>query len=206
MNLLDLEVVKEAVAVLKKGGVIAFPTETSYGLGASAQEPAALEKIYQIKQRSKSKPLLVLISSHNQLDGLVDTITECAIKLMDRFWPGPLTILFKARPGLHWALTGNTGKIGVRLSSHPLANEIVSRLGIPVTATSCNKSNRQAANSPEEVKASLGECMPDYICDGGQTPGGLPSTIVDATLPIPKIVRVGVVDPKDILAECGIEP
>ncbi len=202
----DPEAVKRAVSILKKGGVIAFPTETSYGLGASIKAPKALERIYEIKKRPKEKPLLVIISSLEQLNELAEELTPAARALISKFWPGPLTLLFKARPGLHWALTGSTGKIGIRLSSHPWAREIVSKLAIPITATSCNLAGAPPANSPEEVAERLKHCLPDYICPAGPTPGGPPSTIVDTTISPPAIIRAGAVDPADILHECEKVP
>ncbi len=202
----DQDAVKKAVFVLKKGGVIAFPTETSYGLGASIYAPEALERIYEIKKRPKDKPLLVIISSLEQLDQLAAETTPAAKIIMERFWPGPVTLLFKARRGLHQALTGNTGKVGVRLSSNPWAKAIVSELGFPITATSCNLAGEPPANSPAEVKERLGEHAVDYVCPAGKTPGGLPSTIVDTTTCPPTIVRPGAVDPADILRECGKAP
>jgi len=198
----DQEAVKRAVSILKKGGVIAFPTETSYGLGASISTDKALERIYEIKKRPKEKPLLVIISSLEQLDYLAEDITPAAQALIAKFWPGPLTLLLKARHGLHWALTGSTGKVGVRLSSHPWATAIVSSLGIPITATSCNLAGAPPANTPEEVAKRLKYYPLDYICPAGPTPGGPPSTIVDTTVSPPMIIRAGAADPADILRVC----
>lgn len=185
--------VEEAARFLRAGGVVAFPTETSYGLAASILSLPALERIFRMKRRPSEKPLLVLVSRVPELMGLTDVIPEEAIPLMDRFWPGPLTILFPALPDLPWPLAGPTGKIGVRISSHPLAQALVTAVGSPITATSANLSGLAPACDPEEIRRQFAGDPPDAILDGGRTTGGPPSTIVDATTSPVLIVRVGAI-------------
>ena len=184
--------IDEAVAILKNGGVIAFPTETFYGLGADARNDEAIEKIFGIKGRDFKNPILVVIGDTGHLDNVAEDIPEEARKLMDRFWPGPLTIVFRAAPSVSPKLTAGTGKIGIRLTSHPIAMEISKRLGGPLTATSANFSGMPECSSAVEVLSQL-EGNLDGVIDGGQTPGGKGSTIVDVTVSPEKILREGVI-------------
>ncbi|NIA08498.1 MAG: threonylcarbamoyl-AMP synthase [Nitrospiraceae bacterium] len=187
--------IQQAADIIKRGGVVAFPSETSYGLAASISHVHALERIYAIKKRAKNKPLLILISDSSQLVMLVSRIPPVAVDLIRRFWPGPLTILFPARPGLPWPLCGDTKKIGIRISSHPWAQALVKTLGSPMTATSANISGHPSTCTAGEVAEQLQFPAPDYILDGGLTPGGAPSTIIDVSTAPPHIVREGAIDP-----------
>lgn len=189
---IDPEKIDEAVAILKSGGVIAFPTETFYGLGADARNEAAIEKIFGIKGRDFKNPILVVIGDVRHLETLADDVPDEARKLMSRFWPGPLTIVFRAAPSVSPKLTAGSGKIGIRLTSHPVAMKISKRLGGPVTATSANLSGAPECSSAVEVISQL-EGKIGGIVDGGQTPGGKGSTIVDATVSPVKVLREGVI-------------
>lgn len=184
--------IDEAVAVLKNGGVIAFPTETLYGLGADASNEAAIEKIFEIKGRDFKNPILVVIGDVTHLDAFAADIPEEAQKLMDRFWPGPLTIVFRAAPSVSPKLTAGSGKIGIRLTSHPVAMAIAERLGGPLTATSANLSGAPECSSAAEVLSQM-EGKLDGVVDGGHTPGGKGSTIVDVTEYPPKVLREGMI-------------
>jgi L-threonylcarbamoyladenylate synthase len=181
-----------AVAILKSGGVIAFPTETFYGLGADARNEAAIEKIFGIKGRDFKNPILVVIGNVRHLDTFAAEIPAAARTLMDRFWPGPLTLVFKASPSVSPMLTAGSGKIGIRLTSHPVATELSRKLGGPVTATSANLSGAPECSSAYEVISQL-EGKLDGIVDGGHTPGGKGSTIVDVTSSPPKLLREGMI-------------
>ncbi len=184
--------IDQAVAILSSGGVIAFPTETFYGLGADARNEAAIEKIFGIKGRDFKNPILVIIGDERHLDAFAAEIPAAARKLMDRFWPGPLTLVFRATPSVPPKLTAGSGKIGIRLTSHPVAAELSSRLGGPVTATSANLSGSPECSSAGEVISQL-EGKLDGIVDGGRTPGGKGSTIVDVTSRPPKLLREGMI-------------
>jgi L-threonylcarbamoyladenylate synthase len=184
--------IDEAVAILKSGGVIAFPTETFYGLGADARNEAAIDKIFGIKGRDFKNPILVVIGARDHLDAFAADIPEKARKLMDRFWPGPLTIVFRAAASVSPKLTAGSGKIGIRLTSHPIAAELSGKLGGPVTATSANLSGAPECSSAEEVISQLKGKL-DGIVDGGRTPGGKGSTIVDVTSHPPKLLREGMI-------------
>jgi L-threonylcarbamoyladenylate synthase len=184
--------IDEAVAILKSGGVIAFPTETFYGLGADARNEAAIDKIFGIKGRDFSNPILVVIGDVTHLDTFAEDIPTEARKLMNRFWPGPLTIIFNAARVVSPKLTAGSGKIGIRLSSHPVARELSKRLGGPLTATSANLSGAPECSSAAEVISQL-EGKLDGVVDGGHTPGGKGSTIVDMSSCPPKVLREGMI-------------
>ena len=173
----DIGSVRLAAAVLRRGGLVGFPTETYYGLAADPFNPDAVAALFTVKQRPRHKPILTLIGGLEQLSLLVAEVPDAFVPLMERFWPGPLTLLFPAKAGLPPGLTAGGGTIGVRMSPHPAAVELISAFGGPVTATSANRSGRSAATTAEELRASLGDAL-DMIIDGGTTPGGPPSTIV----------------------------
>jgi len=172
--------------------VLAFPTETFYGLAADALDGEALQRIFMVKGREGDKPLLLLVSDRTWLPGLVKDISPQAESLMKRFWPGPLTLVFEASAHMSPLLTANTGKIGLRISSHPVAQALVRVVGRAITATSANVSGQPSASEAREVFQSLGKKI-DAILDGGKTPGGLGSTVVDVSGVSPKIIRQGAI-------------
>jgi L-threonylcarbamoyladenylate synthase len=192
------EAVGRAAEVIRGGGVVAYPTETVYGLGALAFHEGALEQIYGLKQRQRQKPLSILIADSSGLEGLVQTIPGRARALMARFWPGPLTLLFLAAPHLPFILTGSGRKLGVRVSSHPVARELVRAVKAPITATSANRSGAPSCRTGEQVFSQLGGRL-ELILDDGLTPGSEGSTIADVTVEPPKIVRVGVIAAEEVL-------
>ncbi|MDP3029128.1 MAG: L-threonylcarbamoyladenylate synthase [Deltaproteobacteria bacterium] len=194
----DEEAIRKACAVLKQGGILAFPTETFYGLGADALNEQALKRVFALKQRDYAKPLLVIISEKDQLHSLVSDIPSVAEKLMDSFWPGPLTIIFKARKGLPSLLTGGTDTVGIRISSHPVARSLASTFGLPLTATSANLSGGRNPITAQDVCDQLGGRV-DMILDAGETKGIKGSTIIDVTLSPPRIVREGDVPVDEIM-------
>jgi len=188
----DAEKLAEAVRVLYEGGVIAFPTETFYGLGADARNETAVDKIFRIKGRNFRNPLSVIVANDRDVIPLVEEIPAVAKILMQTFWPGPLTLVFQASSSVLPHLTADMGKIGIRVSSHPIARFLAAGLAGPLTATSANLSGGPEISRPEEV-IELFRGKVDIIVDGGPTPGGLPSTIVDLTADRPFLVRPGAV-------------
>ena len=182
--------IKDIQSVLNSGGVIAFPTDTFYGLGADPFNLNALSKVFRIKQRPLNKPLLVLIHSLDQLADLTQEVTDNARKLMERFWPGPLTLIFKAAPGLPDALTAGTGTIGIRLPGHPFTRRFLETLGRPLTAPSANLSNAEEPKTAQQVASTLEDKL-DLIVDGGSTPGGKSSTVLDTTTNPATLIREG---------------
>lgn len=189
---------EQAVELLRRGGVIAFPTETFYGLAVDPGNERALEKLYRLKGRHQSKPILVLVDDQQKLAELVTSVPSCYLPLIAEFWPGPLTLVFDSRPELSPLLTAGTSTLGVRISSNPVAADFVRLAGIPVTATSGNRSGYSPAVSPEEVAEQFPTGL-DYIVDGGTTAGGQPSTIVGCHNDRPVIFRHGAVAESEIL-------
>lgn len=184
--------------VLGAHGVIALPTESFYGLGASPFDEQALTKLWQIKGRSEGKPVLILIGDASQLGLFVQRIPPAATALMNAFWPGPLTIVFPAVAGLSTAVTAGTGSVGIRLSAWPPLQDLLRRVG-PVTGTSANREDMPPSTTAEEVRHSFGNEI-DLIVDAGPTPGGRPSTVIDVRGPI-RIVRDGAIEQDAIVTQ-----
>jgi len=189
----DPSALSRAVDLLRNGGVAAYPTETFYGIGADAGNQSAIDKIFDLKGRERINPIPLIIGDRSLLEAIVEDVPAAATSLIETFWPGPLTIVFRAAaPSLNPALTGGTGKIGVRLSSHPLARLLSNGISGAITATSANLSGEAECVSAEEVTASLGERIQTVI-DGGRAPGGKGSTVIDVTSSPPRIYRRGAV-------------
>jgi L-threonylcarbamoyladenylate synthase len=183
---------ERARKILIKGGLVAFPTESFYGLAVDASNEDAIRRLFKVKKRRDNSPILVLIPSIGYLKGYVADVPEIALALIERFWPGGLTLLFKAGPDISRLLTAGTAKIGVRISSHPVAAALALAVGSPITGTSANISGRPGCVTAGEVHVSFGKGV-DLILDGGKTAGGKGSTILDVTVNPPEIVREGMV-------------
>lgn len=195
----DAEKLADALRILREGGVVAFPTETFYGLGADARSETAVEKIFRIKGRNFRNPLSVIVANESDVIPLVEEIPAAAQILMKTFWPGPLTMVFRASSSVLPLLTADTGKIGIRVSSHPLAGLLAGGLGGPLTATSANLSGGPECSSADAVIRTLGG-LPVSVIDGGKTPGGAGSTILDVTVFPPRILREGAISGDSILS------
>jgi L-threonylcarbamoyladenylate synthase len=185
-------VLTRAAEILARGDIIAYPTETFYGLGADATNEKAIQTIFAIKGRNFNNPISVIIDQATQLQSLVEDIPDSASRLMQAFWPGALTIVFKAAGDVSPLLTAGTDKIGVRVSSHPAARAIAAKLGRPFTATSANLSGAPECSTADEIINQIGDKL-DAIVDLGKTAGGIGSTIIDITCNPPKILRQGVI-------------
>ena len=186
-------VLKKAAELLSAGGLVAFPTETFYGLGANALDPQAVGRVYASKGRPESKPLLVLVDSVRMVQSLVEGVPAAACTLMTKYWPGPLTLVFRARGNLPVELTAGTGTVGVRMPAHPVAFGLVRTAGFPVTAPSANLSGEAPPTTAADVQRIF-EGKIELILDGGATTGGLPSTIVDVTVTPPRAIRRGALE------------
>lgn len=180
----------DAVAALNRGEVIVFPTETLYGLGADALNFSAVEKVFQLKGRDPRNPFPVLVSDRAMLDFLVTEITPLAEKLMARFWPGPLTLVLPARKDIPKPLVNSTGGVGVRISSQPIAQEIVKMLGRPVTATSANPSGQPGARTVAQARNYFPDKIVIFI-DGGELPSQIGSTVAEVAGNKLRIIRAG---------------
>jgi L-threonylcarbamoyladenylate synthase len=165
-----------AGTILRRGGVVAIPTETYYGLGVDPFNAAALGRLAKVKGRANGKPILLLIGAREQLSDLVDYIPPVADALMEAFWPGPLTIVFPARTGIHELVTAGTGTVGVRWTSLTALADMLHVVG-PLTGTSANRAGELPAQTAQEVQQALGDEI-DLIIDAGTMPGGLPSTVI----------------------------
>ena len=192
------QIIAEAAAVIKQGGVVVFPTRCLYGLGADAFDPDAVEKIIKIKQRPADNPILVLIHSRRQLGSLVANISPAAVAIMEAFWPGRVTLVFEASETLSNRLTARTGKIGVRLAGHPVAAALVKQVGSPVTGTSANLSSRPGCRQVQYLDPPIAKQV-DLVLDAGMLKGGVGSTVVDVTADAPKILREGQLTAEEIL-------
>jgi L-threonylcarbamoyladenylate synthase len=184
--------------VLGENGLIALPTESFYGLAVDPFNEQALIKLWQVKGRSKGKPVLVLIGEEAQLNPFVRNIPPAATVLMNAFWPGPLTIVFPAALGLSDAVTAGTRSVGIRFSAWQPLCELLQRVG-PLTGTSANREGMPPPTTAEEVRHYFGDAL-DLIVDAGPTPGGRPSTVIDVQGPI-RIIRDGAIDREDIVAQ-----
>ncbi len=181
-----------AVRVIRAGGLVAFPTETFYGLGANALDPVAIERVFRAKSRPPEKPLLILVDSLTMAIEVTAEIPSIARRLIARYWPGPLTLILPAGPRLPPALTAGTGTIGVRVSSHAVARALVGAALLPLTAPSANPHGASSPSTAAAVVAGLGDRV-DLVLDGGSTRGGPPSTVLDVTRTPPRIVRAGAI-------------
>jgi L-threonylcarbamoyladenylate synthase len=187
------EVLDLAVAILRGGGLVAFPTESFYGLGADALDPRALARVFAVKGRPESKPLLVLVDSVAMVESLVAEIPAGARELMARHWPGPLTLVLRAAAHVPDKLTAGTGTVGVRMPGHPVALAVVRAAGFAVTAPSANPSGAEPPTTASAVRHYF-EGAVDLILDGGPTAGGAGSTIADCTVWPPSVLRRGRVE------------
>jgi L-threonylcarbamoyladenylate synthase len=188
---------KKAAKLINSGGMVAMPTESFYGLAVNPTDVKAIHRLFDVKKRRGDQPILILIPSVEHLDQFVTNVPDIARRLMNAFWPGGLTLIFEAKPELPRGLTAGTGKIGVRLSSHPIATALAKAVGAPITGTSANISGRPACSSAKEVLQHLGDKV-DVILDGGETAGGKGSTVLDVTMDPPVVVREGMLGREQI--------
>ena len=182
----------EARTVLKRNGVIAVPTETFFGLAVNPFQEEALDRLFALKDRAPGKPVLLLVDGPERLNQVAREVPGLARRLMEKFWPGPLTIIFPSLPHLPRLLTGGTGTIAVRQPRQALTCRLIAALGFPITGTSANRAGGRPGIRAEEVAREFGDHL-DLILEAGSCPGGLPSTIVDVTNFPPRLVRAGAI-------------
>ena len=199
----DLSLLQKAANLIHQGEIVAFPTETFYGLGADALNGDAVERLYLMKERAQDRPVLILVRDASRIAPLVTEISDPARSLMDRFWPGPLTLVFHASKSLPRALTGGTGKIGIRVPGDELTLLFLKTVETPVTATSANRSGQASPITASAVLEGLGDHSP-WILDGGPTPGGLPSSVVDVTVDPFMVIREGRIAADHIHTQIGL--
>lgn len=191
------ELFSRAVDALKRGEVIVFPTETFYGLGADAFNEAAVEQIISLKGRSPDQTVSIIVADREMLNSVVTHVSPAAQKLMDRFWPGPLTLVLPAKKNLPALLLNRDGGIGVRISSHPLATRLARELGHPITATSANPSGREPSRTLEEAMGYFSGKLGIFL-DGGRLEGKKGSTVMDVSQDKIRIVREGEIPSEEL--------
>lgn len=182
--------IAEAAGCVGRGGIVAFPTESFYGLGASALDETAVQRVFRVKGRPETKPLLVLVDSVLMAEALCAEIPAGARQLMAQHWPGPLTLVLRALPSVPASVMAGTGTVGIRMPSHPVALALVAAAGIPVTAPSANPTGEEPATTAQEVVRYF-EDRVDLVLDGGPTAGGPGSTVADCTVWPPRVLRQG---------------
>lgn len=184
----EARLVEESLAILGRDGIVAYPTETFYGLGVDGRSRPACDRLFELKGRPKDKALPCIVSGLAQLEEWARDLSPAALLLARTFWPGPLTLVVLAKPGL--AAASAEGTVAVRASGLPLPRILAQKLGAPLGATSANRSGSPAATTADMVLREVGSGV-DLIVDGGPCPGGLPSTIVDVHGSSPRLVREG---------------
>lgn len=206
-NIRDEELA-EAARLLRNGGLVAFPTETVYGLGGNALDEDAARKIYAAKGRPSDNPLIAHISCERELGPLVEAIPEAGRKLMKAFWPGPLTMIFPKSSRVPYGTTGGLDTVAVRMPEDPVAKRLIALAGVPVAAPSANTSGRPSPTTAEHVRQDMDGRI-DMIIDGGPVGIGVESTIVDVSALVPTVLRPGAVTMemlRKVLGEVAVDP
>jgi L-threonylcarbamoyladenylate synthase len=196
------EQIKRGVSVLRAGGIAAYPTDTVYGLGASANLPRAIQRIYEVKERPPNMPLPLLLSDVSQIDGVAESVPEIAWSLIDAFLPGALTLVLKKSSSVSDIISGGGTTVAVRIPAHPVPVALVEGLGAPIVGTSANLSGRPSPLTADEVHSQLGSKV-NFIIDGGRCPGGKESTVVDVTGKVPVVLREGAISREELRRVCG---
>ncbi|HEX5735743.1 MAG TPA: L-threonylcarbamoyladenylate synthase [Blastocatellia bacterium] len=187
---IDSRAIEQAARIIRGGGLVAFPTETVYGLGADATSERAVQRIFEAKRRPADNPLIAHVSDREMLDRVASGIGTTAERLIERFWPGPLTIVLKRKPILAESVSAGLDTVAVRMPDNRVALELIQGAGVPLAAPSANRSGRPSPTTAEHVLRDL-EGRVDMIIDGGATNIGIESTVIDMTVDPPVILRPG---------------
>ena len=191
------ELFSRAVTAIRQGEVIVFPTETFYGLGADALNSAAVEKVVSLKGRNLESPIAVIVADREMLREVVTVVPPTALRLMERFWPGPLTLVLPAKKTLPAPLLNSSGGVGIRISSHPAATRLARELGRPLTATSANPSGKEPARTVEEAMGYFSGRVEIFL-DGGRLKGTKGSTVVEIVQGKLRIIREGEIPAEEL--------
>ena len=200
----DMALLGEAAELIGRGGLIAYPTDTVYGLGADPANERAVQRVFDIKGRAMGKALTLILADMDQLHGLISSLPRAAEQLMAAFWPGPLTIVLALAPGVDLPALRGSRTVAVRLPASALSRALARLSGTPITATSANLSGQPEPTTAAEVATALGEHL-DMIIDGGPSPLRVPSTLVDATADPPLVLREGAIPSEKIWSVLGKE-
>jgi len=193
--------VERGITILKQGGIVAFPTDTVYGLGAGISIEYAVERVYQVKKRPRSMPLPLLLTDVSQISEVAQPVPEVTWLLAEKFLPGALTLVLPKSQSVPDIITGKDKTVAIRIPAHPVPIALVQGLGTPIVGTSANLSGQPSSLTAEEVYAQLGDRV-DLIIDGGRCPGGRESTIVDLTGETPLILREGAISREELKRVC----
>ena len=196
------EQIKRGVSILRAGGIAAYPTDTVYGLGASASLPRAVERIYEVKERPLNMPLPLLLSDVSQITRVAESVPEIAWSLIHAFLPGALTLVLQKSSSVSDIISGGGNTVAIRIPAHPVPVALVEGLGAPIVGTSANLSGKPSPLTAGEVHSQLGNKV-DFIIDGGRCPGGKESTVVDVTGEIPVVLREGAISREELRRVCG---
>jgi L-threonylcarbamoyladenylate synthase len=195
--------IARAAEIIRAGGLVAFPTETVYGLGANALDPAAVDRIYAAKGRPPTSPLIVHVGSIELARQLTTGWSSLADRLARRFWPGPLTLVLAKHPGIPERVTAGLDTVGLRLPAHPVAQALIRTAGVPIAAPSANRFTELSPTTAEHVREGLGDQV-DMILDGGPTDVGIESTVLSIAAALhPVLLRLGMVTQEDIESVIG---
>jgi L-threonylcarbamoyladenylate synthase len=194
--------IDQAVALLRQGGVVAYPTDTLYGLGADAFNEAAVERVFEIKGRPLGMPLPLLLASQDDLSRVASRVPPLAWRLAERFWPGALTIVLPKAAQVPALVAARGWTVGLRVPDHPVPRELARRLANPITGTSANISGVEAPATAEVVRRTIGHLV-DMVLEGGPPPSGRQSTVVDLAGQRPRLLREGAVSREAIEEACG---
>lgn len=191
------QVSRRAISALQQGLVIVYPTDTVYGLGCRIDNESAVQRVFDIKRRPPTEPLPVLLADPAQLDAYVRAVHPAARRLINRFWPGALTLIFQRSERVPPAVTGGGDTVAVRVPAHPVPRALVRAIGVPIVGTSANSHGRPAPLTAQLAVYDLGDAV-DLVLDGGRAPLGRESTVVDCTANVPRVVREGAIPARDL--------
>jgi L-threonylcarbamoyladenylate synthase len=193
--------IEQAIDILKRGGIVAFPTDTVYGLGANCLDDTAVAKVYEAKKRPRHLALPLLLSHISQIESTAQSVPEIGWRLAQRFFPGALTLVLYKAPWVSSVLTGGEDKVALRVPDHPVPIALIQGLGAPITGTSANITGSPSLLTAEEVREQMGDRV-DLVIDG-RCPGGRDSTVLDVTGEVPWILREGAISREEIEEVCG---
>ena len=196
-NNLNYDNLKEPAQIIKKGGIVIFPTETVYGIGTNGLDENAIKKLYEVKQRPINKPISLLVNNIEMVEKIAKNITEVEYKLMERFFPGPLTIILEKRDIVPDILTSNTNTIGIRMPSGEIAKKLIEFAGVPIATSSSNISGKPSGTNITDIKKDF-EGKVDCFIDNGESELGIPSTVIRIIDNIPHILRQGTISEEEI--------
>jgi len=198
----DPEKIRQAAALIREGKLVAFPTETVYGLGANALDAAAVQKIFRLKERPATSPMIVHVGSREAAVDLAKNWPDAADQLARRFWPGPLTLVLSKRELIPDVVTAGLRTVGLRVPANAFALALLAEAGVPIAAPSANRFTELSPTTAEHVRSSLGDAV-DFILDGGPTRVGIESTVLSLATPVPVLLRPGMISAAQIEAVIG---